>query len=223
MVQEQPPPAGRGRDGLDSRQRIFETAIRLFARQGYAATGVREIAGQAEVNLAMINYFFGSKLELLKAILDDFFAGYLKLAEESLAGPDPVESKIRRFIKAAIAYFAAHQDQLIITLTEMAHDEPEVTEFKAAFTAKLLRLLETHVYAALARASDRPLPLGIIGPAAICAAMSHFLFRPVITRVRPQDFDESFLAGYQELMAEFCLHGLVGLFPGLVDEGAAHV
>jgi len=223
MAQDQPPPAGRGKGGLDSRQRIFETAIRLFARQGYAATGVREIASQAGVNLAMINYCFGSKLELLKAILEDFFSGYLKRAEETLIDPDPVESRIRRFIKAEIGYFAARQDQLIITLTEMAHDEPEVTEFKAAFAAKLLRLFETHVYADLARASDRPLPLGIVGPAAICAAMSHFLFRPVITRVRPQDFDESFLARYQVLMAEFCLHGLVGLIPELADEGEAHV
>ena len=60
-----------------SKVRILNTAVRIFARKGYASTGMRELADGAEVNLAMINYFFGSKKELLKVILERFFTGYL--------------------------------------------------------------------------------------------------------------------------------------------------
>lgn len=41
--------------------RILETAAEIFARLGFAATTIRQICGQAQVNLAAVNYHFGSK------------------------------------------------------------------------------------------------------------------------------------------------------------------
>ena len=51
------------------KERIFRSAVYLFARHGFAGTGLRELAARAEVNLAMINYFYGSQKGLLKEIL----------------------------------------------------------------------------------------------------------------------------------------------------------
>ena len=53
-----------------AKQRIFEAALALFARKGYAAVGVREIAKHANVNISMINYYYGEKAGILKAIID---------------------------------------------------------------------------------------------------------------------------------------------------------
>lgn len=47
---------------------IMEKALMVFADQGYDAASVRDIAQQAEVNVAMISYYFGSKEKLLEAI-----------------------------------------------------------------------------------------------------------------------------------------------------------
>jgi AcrR family transcriptional regulator len=47
---------------------IIEEAENLFAKNGYNGTSVREIANNADVNLAMISYYFGSKDQLLEAI-----------------------------------------------------------------------------------------------------------------------------------------------------------
>jgi len=47
-----------------SKERILATAVKIFARKGYASTGMRELADGADVNLAMINYFFGTKSSL---------------------------------------------------------------------------------------------------------------------------------------------------------------
>jgi len=54
----------------DIRQEIQDTAEILFARQGYAATSLREIANQVGVNPAMVHYYFGSKLALLRHVLE---------------------------------------------------------------------------------------------------------------------------------------------------------
>jgi AcrR family transcriptional regulator len=47
---------------------IMEAAEKLFAEQGFAGTSVRDIAEAAQVNLAMISYYFGSKEKLMEAM-----------------------------------------------------------------------------------------------------------------------------------------------------------
>ncbi|HEB49574.1 MAG TPA: TetR/AcrR family transcriptional regulator, partial [Desulfobulbus sp.] len=102
--------------GRLSRQRILKEAERLFARQGYSGTGLRELAAAAGVNLAMINYFFGSKKQLLKEILDGFLAGYLEVARQELQGDEEVRVRLDRFVRRAVAYFASHRDALLVTI-----------------------------------------------------------------------------------------------------------
>lgn len=47
---------------------ILEAAEKLFASRGFHATSVRDIAHEADVNIAMISYYFGSKEKLIEAI-----------------------------------------------------------------------------------------------------------------------------------------------------------
>jgi AcrR family transcriptional regulator len=52
----------------DKQIQIMEAAEKLFAEQGFAGTSVRDIAEAANVNLAMISYYFGSKEKLMEAM-----------------------------------------------------------------------------------------------------------------------------------------------------------
>ncbi len=60
--------------GEDTRRRILETALHLFAAQGYEGTGTRQIAEGAGVNLPAIQYYFGNKEGLYRAIIQDITA-----------------------------------------------------------------------------------------------------------------------------------------------------
>ena len=55
----------------DRRAVILAAAIRVLARDGIAATTTRKIATEAKVNQAMLGYYFGSKDELLFAVLQE--------------------------------------------------------------------------------------------------------------------------------------------------------
>jgi AcrR family transcriptional regulator len=55
---------------LDTRAKILEAAFRRLTREGYAALSVREIAKDAGVNHALINYHFRSKDQLVIEVLD---------------------------------------------------------------------------------------------------------------------------------------------------------
>jgi AcrR family transcriptional regulator len=54
---------------IETKQKILDTAERLIANQGYAATSLRHIIGEAGVNLAAIHYHFGSKEDLLDELI----------------------------------------------------------------------------------------------------------------------------------------------------------
>ncbi len=55
--------------GQETKQRITETAERLFAQHGYEAVGLREIIREAGVHSAAVFYHFGSKQALLFHVL----------------------------------------------------------------------------------------------------------------------------------------------------------
>jgi AcrR family transcriptional regulator len=55
---------------LNSRERLLETAIGMFAEKGYAGTSVREIVGRAGVSKPVLYYYFKSKEGLFLDILD---------------------------------------------------------------------------------------------------------------------------------------------------------
>lgn len=52
----------------DTATRILDAAERLFAERGYEGASLRRVTDEAEVNLALVNYHFGSKEELFREV-----------------------------------------------------------------------------------------------------------------------------------------------------------
>ena len=48
--------------------RIIEVAEKLFSEKGFSGTSIRDISQEAEVNVSMISYYFGSKEKLIEAL-----------------------------------------------------------------------------------------------------------------------------------------------------------
>ncbi|MBN9283805.1 TetR family transcriptional regulator [Flavobacterium sp.] len=70
-------------DFNDKQQEILSVAERLFSEHGFDGTSVRDIAKEANINVAMISYYFGSKEKLLEALIIGRIAG-LRLQIENL-------------------------------------------------------------------------------------------------------------------------------------------
>lgn len=76
------PSSGRSRYDGDTRRSLIEAGGLEFARRGYAAARIRDIADAAGVNLSAVNYHFGGKQGLYHATLAD-------LASRALADLPP--------------------------------------------------------------------------------------------------------------------------------------
>lgn len=100
----------------DTRERILDVAERLFMEFGYDGTSMRQITGEANVNLAAVNYHFGSK----EALMQEVFRRRLDwLNEERMRVLDRLEAEAGgQPVKPSLIV-----DAFFGTLLRMAEDE----------------------------------------------------------------------------------------------------
>ncbi|MFF1546385.1 TetR/AcrR family transcriptional regulator [Streptomyces sp. NPDC058291] len=87
----------------NTRQRIQDVALELFAEQGYEKTSLREIAERLEVTKAALYYHFKSKEEIIVGIFTDLTKPIEDLIEWGKGQPHTLETKhelVRRYSKA---------------------------------------------------------------------------------------------------------------------------
>jgi AcrR family transcriptional regulator len=68
----------------DTVERILDAASALFAERGYSETSLRTITSTAGVNLAAVNYHFGSKKELIQAVFGRILTPFCLQLEKEL-------------------------------------------------------------------------------------------------------------------------------------------
>jgi AcrR family transcriptional regulator len=85
---------------VDKRRAILEAAIRVFARQGYHATRVSDIADEAGVAYGLVYHYFRSKEAVMTELFTERWSLLLAAGEEVMAGDDGPRQKL-----AAIAGF----------------------------------------------------------------------------------------------------------------------
>ncbi len=83
------------RQRQSTKDRIIDAAEELFAERGFVETSLRVITSRANVNLASVNYHFGSKKSLIQAVFDRYLSVFfsdlqncLSKAEDNNNAPD---------------------------------------------------------------------------------------------------------------------------------------
>jgi AcrR family transcriptional regulator len=121
----------------DTRYTILDSAEQLFAKLGYSATSFRDIAVDANVNPALISYYFGSKRFLHEAVykrrgkeLTDRWSEMLDALEARNDQPPTVEEIIRVYLSAQFEMKQEGAGRLaFFRLQTRLHSEPEEAAF----------------------------------------------------------------------------------------------
>jgi TetR/AcrR family fatty acid metabolism transcriptional regulator len=99
-ITETGPSAKPAAAAVDKRRAILEAAIRVFARQGYHATRVSDIADEAGVAYGLVYHYFRSKEAVMTELFTERWSLLLTAGEEVRAGSGTPREKL-----AAIAGF----------------------------------------------------------------------------------------------------------------------
>jgi TetR/AcrR family transcriptional regulator, cholesterol catabolism regulator len=119
------PPRRRGRppgsvtgSAEDTRERVLDVAMDLFAANGFHGTSVSDIGTQSGLQPGALYYHIGSKEELLWRILSRYTEDALEVAEGIAASDrDPVD-KLRELIKFHVRTIAEHRREVMIQLRD---------------------------------------------------------------------------------------------------------
>lgn len=109
---------------LTTEQKIIAAARLVFTKKGYAATRTRDIAEEAGINLALLNYYFKSKENLFKIIINEKFLqlfGRLSpiISDENVSLDDKIKTLVRYYTNL----LTDNPDLPIFVLNELKNNE----------------------------------------------------------------------------------------------------
>jgi len=104
----------------DTRAQILRAAKTLFGRYGFRKTSLADVAGEARMGKSSIYYYFPSKEDLFRAVVDAEFKTLSARVREAIAEEGSPEAKLRTFVltrmrvarELASAYSALHDEYL---------------------------------------------------------------------------------------------------------------
>ena len=102
-------PRGRARGYDDQREQILARAAKLFAKRGYTATSMNEVAEACGVSKPSLYHYVQDKHQLLVEIAAAHIARLEALVDEIGAETHGAEARVRRLIAAFLAVYASSQ------------------------------------------------------------------------------------------------------------------
>ncbi|HEV2973415.1 MAG TPA: TetR/AcrR family transcriptional regulator [Solirubrobacteraceae bacterium] len=113
------PPADRTKAAADKRRLILDAAVRVFARQGFHACRVSDIADEAGVAYGLVYHYFASKDEVLDTLFIERWEVMLELIREVDGGPLPVREKLGAIASFIIDSYRHDPDLMKVIIVEV--------------------------------------------------------------------------------------------------------
>lgn len=105
---------------LSTEEKIKGAAKKLFTQKGFAATRTREIAEEAGINLALLNYYFRSKQKLFDIIMLENFRQFIQgISVNVFDEHTTAEEKIEKIAIAYIDFLTLNPDLPLFILNEI--------------------------------------------------------------------------------------------------------
>ncbi len=101
------------------RAQIVAAAIDVIAEIGWSQTSIRKIADRVGVAMSAVLYHFGTKDNLVDAIIEEMYRSALSAVVPALDAESTATGKLTAYIRASIAYFDSHRSQLA-ALTQLS-------------------------------------------------------------------------------------------------------
>jgi TetR/AcrR family transcriptional regulator, fatty acid metabolism regulator protein len=103
----------------DKRRLILNAAVRVFARQGFHACRVSDIADEAGVAYGLVYHYFGSKDEILDTLFLERWNVMLELIREVDAQPLPVREKLGAIASFIVDSYRHDPDLMKVIIVEV--------------------------------------------------------------------------------------------------------
>ena len=147
---------GGAKAAADKRRLILDAAVRVFARQGFHACRVSDIADEAGVAYGLVYHYFASKDEVLDTLFLERWDVMLELIREVDAEPIPVREKLGAIASFIVDSYRHDPDLMKVIIVEVTRAANSFGQTHIAQIRTAYELIGEIVLKAQAEGSFKP-------------------------------------------------------------------
>lgn len=132
---------GRTRKGTGKRERILRAAIKVFARKGFYATKVSEIAKAAGVADGTIYLYFKNKDDVLISIFEDRITKLLAVLRKEIDAAEEFDEKLRVVVELQLGLLEGQRDLAEVVTVNLRQSSRLLKQYAAPLFNEYLDLI----------------------------------------------------------------------------------
>jgi TetR/AcrR family transcriptional regulator len=150
----------------DTEERILDAAHAVFLRRGTAGARMQEVADEADVNKALLHYYFRSKDRLAQAVFGRALRVMVPRVLEVLRGDEGIDEKVRRVVSFYIDTLTANPFLPNYILGELTHHPERIQQAFEATAGGEMGAIGAEVRSTLGRQLEEEAAAGRLRPMA---------------------------------------------------------
>lgn len=111
-----------------TRQRILDTARRLFSDRSYLGVSMSDIASRLGMTKAALYYHFPGKHEIYRGVLHEVLSDVRGLLDDCATNPDPSED-LRAMVSSYLGFGIREKNLVNVLVTRLSPGESDIKEF----------------------------------------------------------------------------------------------
>ena len=123
----------RGAEG-DRAARILESADALFCEQGFEGVSLRDVAEKADVNKALILYYYKSKAGLFATVLEGYYASHASVLEGAMGFEGPFRERVHALLDGYFDFMEANRRYTRLIQQEIARASEHLPIIRKSLT-----------------------------------------------------------------------------------------
>lgn len=127
---------------LTTEEKIRQAAKKVFMLKGFSGCSSREIAKEAGMNVALLNYYFRSKSQLFKLIFDAAMEEFMQSMIQVFSSDLSLQEKLRIFIAGEYDFLSKHPDMPNFIINEINREKDVALDHRAM----LVKFQETGIF-----------------------------------------------------------------------------
>jgi TetR/AcrR family transcriptional regulator len=198
---------------VSTRDQILDAAERLFARQGFDPTTIKEIGSDAGLTPALLYYYFRSKEDLYREVLQRVAEDLVSRGRAGLDAAATPEEAIRSLVGAQVEFLLSHPNAPKLLVREMVdhdarHAEAIILQLSAGIFRRLCEQIEEGQRAGRFRPDVEPRFAAV---STIAQVVYFTIARPAIGLLfgaGPDGVSEATARAFGRHAGEFAVHAL---------------
>jgi len=134
------------KDETSAEKKIIIAARQLFYKKGYDGTRMRDIAGTAEVNLAMLHYYYRTKEAIFMIVFEEAFGKLFQNIYKALATECGFFEKIRQMVYSYVDLASENPELPMFVMHEASKNPALITAMMERHSAKKTTTVDLSVF-----------------------------------------------------------------------------